>query len=307
MRDFLEKEMEGFYQVGKGSFGSVFSCERNGEEIVVKIMGGEKTCEQEGGEQVDQGVKTQAMREASLLQKVKGSENVVSFLGASVLGGGRVAVFMEKMEESLDAFCARNKVASSSPDFVRDAIFQIGKGISHIHSRGVMHRDIKPSNCLLSSSSSSSRFRSCLCDFGSARTFFEDEEEESGRTYTRLPGTLCFSSPEMLIGSRYGFRTDLWSFGVLCAFLHSESRTYFWNGETWEDVLLHILSDLGDVDKSLERYVPNLFGFWSDQKRREQATSGKGIPPHLPFYVYSFLQYSPLRRPAPTTSFLRRT
>jgi serine/threonine protein kinase len=263
-------------------------------------MAGEKTFEE--GKEVDQGVKTQAMREASLLQKVEGNENVVSFLGATVFNGGTIAVFMEKMEESLDTFCARNKVASSSSDLVRDIVFQIGNGVSHIHSRGVMHRDIKPSNCLLSSSlSSSSRLRACLCDFGSARAFFE-EEEESGRTYTRLPGTLCFSSPEMLIGSRYGFRTDLWSFGVLCAFLHSETRSYFWNGETWEDVLLNVLSDLGDVDKSLERSVPNLFEFWSDHKdrsRREEETSGNGIPPHLPFYVYSFLQYPPLSRPAP--------
>lgn len=83
-------------------------------------------------------------------------------------------------------------------------------GIAYCHARGVAHRDIKFANCLLAAGAS--RRVGKVIDFGLAAMSLGDPEDfvAQGRC-----GTYLFMAPEVLDGSPYGPRCDVWSLGVM--------------------------------------------------------------------------------------------
>jgi serine/threonine protein kinase len=85
-------------------------------------------------------------------------------------------------------------------------ITQVGRGLKHLHARGVLHRDVKPANVLMAKDG-----RVVLTDFGIAMI-----EGDSALTMTgEVVGSPEFLAPERALGRRSGPASDLWSLGVL--------------------------------------------------------------------------------------------
>ncbi|KAE8249520.1 hypothetical protein A4X13_0g5183 [Tilletia indica] len=83
---------------------------------------------------------------------------------------------------------------------------QLFGAISHVHRQGFAHLDIKPGNLLLSDDG-------CIKigDFGLAA-------EVGGSVGTHTVGTIGYSAPECLLGSRRAtFQADIWSTGCVVA------------------------------------------------------------------------------------------
>lgn len=76
--------------------------------------------------------------------------------------------------------------------------------INYIHSKGVIHRDLKPENILITSKDSICTFK--IADFGLS-CYVRDHES----TCTGSPG---YIAPEMLRGSPYNSKVDIFSVGV---------------------------------------------------------------------------------------------
>lgn len=57
------------------------------------------------------------------------------------------------------------------PHLIKKIIFQLLKGVAHLHSLGIVHRDIKPENLLISHKNELK-----ICDFGFAR---QDKKEKN--------------------------------------------------------------------------------------------------------------------------------
>ena len=90
-------------------------------------------------------------------------------------------------------------------DKVLDWFTQVCLAIKHIHDRKILHRDIKSQNIFLMKNGQVK-----LGDFGIAKCF--NQANDKAKTYV---GTPYYLSPEIINSQPYGFKSDIWSLGVL--------------------------------------------------------------------------------------------
>ena len=140
-----------------------------------------------------------------------------------------------------------NKQRQKLPiEHVRIYMFQLGRALAHIHSRGVCHRDIKPQNLLIDSRT----FTLKLCDFGSSKILVKGEPNVA---------YICsryYRAPELIFGSNdYTTIIDLWSYG--CVMAEVLMGCPIFPGNTGVDQLVEIIKVLGAPSKEdLKRMNP---------------------------------------------------
>jgi serine/threonine protein kinase len=88
-----------------------------------------------------------------------------------------------------------------------EIIFGVLSALAHVHSRGLLHRDVKAENILLSAKS-----RPVLSDFGIACRIDDAQEMQ------RRCGSPGYAAPEVLSGSVYDEKIDVFSAGALLYF-----------------------------------------------------------------------------------------
>src|SRR6478609_10213221 len=72
-------------------------------------------------------------------------------------------------------------------------LYQILRGLKYIHSANVLHRDLKPGNLLVNADCELK-----ICDFGLARGFSVDPEENAGYM-TEYVATRWYRAPEIML------------------------------------------------------------------------------------------------------------
>ena len=105
-------------------------------------------------------------------------------------------------------------------------ILQVLRGLDHLHRAGFLHRDLKPSNVLVTWDGDPED-SAHLIDFGIAIPFEETPEE-------LFIGTPEYSAPELMAGSPFDARQDLYAVGLLIYELVSGRRP--WAGEDPTDL-----------------------------------------------------------------------
>ncbi|KAF3437247.1 hypothetical protein FNV43_RR20000 [Rhamnella rubrinervis] len=81
---------------------------------------------------------------------------------------------------------------------------QIVSRLSYLHSQKIVHRDVKTENMLLDKTRTVK-----IADFGVARVEASNPNDMTGET-----GTLGYMAPEVLNGSPYNRKCDVYSFGI---------------------------------------------------------------------------------------------
>lgn len=143
--------------------------------------------------------------EISVLEKLKGHPNIMSFHGhfedeecihlvMELCEGGDLCEYLQQKGHLPEQEAAQ-------------AMAAILRALSFCHERGVMHRDLKPENILFPRRNSPySELK--LADFGAAADF------SRRRVFSEVEGTPWYIAPEVLTGS-YDEKVDVWSLGVL--------------------------------------------------------------------------------------------
>mmetsp|Transcript_17943 Transcript_17943/g.26013 ORF Transcript_17943/g.26013 Transcript_17943/m.26013 type:complete len:348 (+) Transcript_17943:104-1147(+) len=172
----------------------------------------------------------------------------------------------------------------------RDVCKILFEALQYCHSQNVAHRDLKPENLLLQSEDNDSDLK--LADFGFAKRC------SSENCLTTQCGTPGYVAPEILEGTPYGCKADMWSLGVIVyiilggypPFIESNQRELFrkirkgqfeFHAEYWgavSDDAKDLISSLLTVD-SKKRYSADqaLASKWMQKDNEELAAVDLGV------------------------------
>lgn len=124
---------------------------------------------------------------------------------------------------------------------------QAASAMEHAHQSGVIHRDLKPANLLIEASG-----HVWITDFGLAQLQADNGITRSGD----FLGTFRYMSPEQISGERIllDHRTDIYSLGA--TFYELLALTPVFPGQTYQELLFHILHHEARPLRDFNRAVP---------------------------------------------------
>ncbi len=124
---------------------------------------------------------------------------------------GRPFIVMELLEgQPLSRLVAGKPLPN---DQLLDIAIQIAGALQALHSSGVVHRDIKSSNIFVGFDGHTK-----ILDFGLAKVTSRGDAPTLGASGTAVGavmGTICYMSPEQVLGQELDGRSDLFSFAVV--------------------------------------------------------------------------------------------
>lgn len=115
---------------------------------------------------------------------------------------------------------------------------EILKGLSHIHSAGLVHRDVKPSNIILTkgTNTTAGAFSGVkILDFGIAKEVFAEDDPTATTSSGSLVGSPPYMSPEQCQRSKLDARSDLYA--VACMLYEALSKRRVFSGNTPMDIM----------------------------------------------------------------------
>ncbi|PYH74336.1 mitogen-activated serine/threonine-protein kinase SLT2 [Aspergillus vadensis CBS 113365] len=202
-----------------------------------------------------------ALREIKLLQHFRGHRNITCLYDMDIPrpdNFNETYLYEELMECDLAAIIRSGQPLTDA--HFQSFIYQILCGLKYIHSANVLHRDLKPGNLLVNADCELK-----ICDFGLARGFSIDPEENAGYM-TEYVATRWYRAPEIMLSFQsYTKAIDVWSVGCILAELLG-GRPFF-KGRDYVDQLNQILHYLGTPNEETlsrigspraQEYVRNL-------------------------------------------------
>ena len=186
------------FQLGTGAFSTVREgYHRSSTSITyaVKCVNRKKLSEEDEAALLD---------EVSILKEMK--HEYIIRLYDFFIEPTTYYLVMERMSggELFDRIVAK---AYYSEKEARDVCKIVLEAVAYLHDNNVAHRDLKPENLLLLSESDDSQVK--IADFGFAKKVVAPQ------SLTTQCGTPGYVAPEILEGTPYDTRADMWSVGVI--------------------------------------------------------------------------------------------
>ncbi|KAG8882992.1 hypothetical protein FRB98_003371 [Tulasnella sp. 332] len=183
---------------GKGAFGSVHRGIHiaSGAVVALKII---------NLDIADDDVEA-IQKEVALLSQLRGGEstNVTQYYGCW-LDGPRVWIVMDFASGgSVRTLMKATKGGVLEERHTVIIVREVLVALSFLHKAGVIHRDIKAANVLITSQG-----RVVLCDFGVSALLATTHSKRA-----TMVGTPYWMAPEVISGSLYDTKADIWSLGV---------------------------------------------------------------------------------------------
>ncbi|MEI8408073.1 MULTISPECIES: serine/threonine-protein kinase [unclassified Kribbella] len=185
-------------RVGAGGFATVWLArdEQLDAEVAVKILS-DNWIE-------DEDVRRRFLAEGRFLRKVD-SLYVVGVHDIGETEDGRPYMVLTYA----DGGTLAERIKAGPLEFAEAVriITEVGKGLKHLHARGVLHRDVKPANVLFRTEPPADR--AMLSDLGLGKSLAEVSR------ITMPGGTPSYVAPEQVRGERLDQRADLYSLGAV--------------------------------------------------------------------------------------------
>jgi serine/threonine protein kinase len=219
-------------ELGQGAYGIVCAATNNqtGEGVAIKKVTNVFS---------KKILAKRALREIKLLQHFRGHRNITCLYDMDIPrpdNYNECYLYEELMECDLAAIIRSGQPLTDA--HFQSFIYQILCGLKYIHSANVLHRDLKPGNLLVNADCELK-----ICDFGLARGFSMDPEENAGYM-TEYVATRWYRAPEIMLSFQsYTKAIDVWSVGCILAELLGGKP--FFKGRDYVDQLNQILHYLG--------------------------------------------------------------
>ena len=144
-------------------------------------------------------------------------ENIVQLLDVVKSNTSYTWMVMELCNVDLDNYCRQTGILSENTIYI--FFRQVASALKFLLPRGIIHRDLKPQNLLLSYNSTAnwgifpdpSQITIKVADFGVARYLISS----TGNLAKTFCGSRGYMAPEIMSGSYYNAKADLWSIGVI--------------------------------------------------------------------------------------------
>ncbi|KAK7517717.1 SLT2-like MAP kinase protein [Phyllosticta citricarpa] len=223
-------------ELGQGAYGIVCAAQNNqtGEGVAIKKVTNVFS---------KKILAKRALREIKLLQHFRGHRNITCLYDMDIPRPENFnecylyeGMYTQLMECDLAAIIRSGQPLTDA--HFQSFIYQILCGLKYIHSANVLHRDLKPGNLLVNADCELK-----ICDFGLARGFSMDPEENAGYM-TEYVATRWYRAPEIMLSFQsYTKAIDVWSVGCILAELLGGKP--FFKGRDYVDQLNQILHYLG--------------------------------------------------------------
>ncbi|XP_078448988.1 uncharacterized protein LOC144717489 [Lampetra planeri] len=194
-------------RLGKGAFGTVFlGLTNQGKLIAVKELELRDSQSANGNQGGQKQSELQKLQDEVELLTTLHHPNVVEYLGTE-MEGNRFSIFMEFVPGGTVAETVRG-FGPLGESVCRSYIAQMTRGLAYLHGHGVMHGDVKGSNAVITPAGVVK-----LIDFGCAeRVALALSCHENGGLHS-VHGTAYWMAPEVINGTGYARRADVWSLG----------------------------------------------------------------------------------------------
>ncbi|KAG2377997.1 hypothetical protein C9374_008619 [Naegleria lovaniensis] len=234
-------------RIGRGAFGSVFrgnDSKLAGKPKALKVVKFNSLAEL-----------NTAMKEGAQLMNLN-HPNILKVNDFFVDKDQVLCIDMDYYENGdLSKLTAPNVECPES--IVKHIIYQMCDALNFVHTNlKMIHRDVKPSNIFIDKMSQD-HVHVILADFGLARA-------NQGSTNNSYAGTPLFMSPELGLGGKYSFNTDVYSLGVAIYQIMTKdvvtsiSHLYFDEECDAKEFLRNKLSEPGIYSKELIEIVVSM-------------------------------------------------
>jgi len=156
-------------------------------------------------------------REAKIGQKIR-SPNLVRIYDVKINTDVPNGTYL--VMEYIDGDTLKKWVSEHYPIDIKkfiDLAMQICEGVKTLHENGIIHRDIKPNNIMVTNDE-----KIKIMDFGVVKPYGQKTITDSDE----FLGTIAYSSPEYLFGSKCNFGTDIYSTGCVFYYMLSGEEPY---------------------------------------------------------------------------------
>ncbi|XP_067948174.1 tyrosine-protein kinase TXK-like isoform X2 [Watersipora subatra] len=216
------KDLQLEKQLGKGNFGEVWRAKYKQEkDVAVKMTLPNLVNDYD------------FISEAKLMMRLQ-NEHLVQLYG--VCEKPDLLIVTEYMEEGalLDYLKRKKNQLLHQPNTCIEIARQVCEGMAYLESEGFIHRDLAARNCLVGSGIYGYQVK--VADFGLSRHVVDDEYLSS--VGAKFP--IRWSSPEVLLFTKFSSKSDVWAFGVLMWEVFTGGHIPYSNLTANQDVAEHV-------------------------------------------------------------------